>query len=34
VSGVIEPFSEGIDLSLSPKFLQLPEAGTTRSQAN
>ncbi|MCE5317545.1 MAG: nucleotidyl transferase AbiEii/AbiGii toxin family protein [Parachlamydia sp.] len=32
--GVIDRFSEDIDLSLSPTFLQLPEAGTTRNQAN
>jgi len=31
---VIERFSEDIDLSLSPEFLNLPEAGTTRNQAN
>lgn len=34
VFGVIERFSEDIDLSLSPTFLQLPEAGTSRNQAN
>lgn len=34
VFGVIDRFSEDIDLSLSPPFLRLPEAGTTRSQAN
>lgn len=34
VFGVIERFSEDIDLSLSPTFLRLPEAGTTRNQAN
>jgi Nucleotidyl transferase AbiEii toxin, Type IV TA system len=34
VFGVIERFSEDIDLSLSPAFLKLPEAGTTRNQAN
>lgn len=34
VFGVIERFSEDIDLSLSPEFLQLPEAGTSRNQAN
>src|SRR5271168_901969 len=34
VFGVIERFSEDIDLSLSPAFLQLPEAGTSRNQAN
>jgi hypothetical protein len=34
VFGVIERFSEDIDLSLSPVFLKLPEAGTTRTQAN
>lgn len=34
VFGVIDRFSEDIDLSLSPDFLQLPEAGTSRNQAN
>jgi hypothetical protein len=34
VFGVIDRFSEDIDLSLSPAFLQLPEAGTSRNQAN
>src|SRR5579875_3921731 len=34
VFGVIERFSEDLDLSLSPAFLQLPEAGTSRNQAN
>jgi hypothetical protein len=34
VFGVIERFSEDIDLSLSPAFLELPEAGTSRNQAN
>jgi hypothetical protein len=34
VFGVIERFSEDIDLSLSPVFLKLPEAGTSRNQAN
>src|SRR4051812_46196134 len=34
VFGVIERFSEDIDLSLSPAFLNLPEAGTSRSGAN
>jgi hypothetical protein len=34
VFGVIERFSEDIDLSLSPASLQLPEAGTSRNQAN
>jgi hypothetical protein len=34
VFGVIERFSEDIDLSLSPEFLKLPEAGTSRNQAN
>jgi hypothetical protein len=33
VFGVIERFSEDIDLSLSPGFLKLPEAGTSRNQA-
>lgn len=31
---VIDRFSEDIDLSLSPEFLQLPKAGTSRNQAN
>ena len=31
---VIERFSEDIDLSLSPEFLNLPEAGTSRNQAH
>src|SRR5438477_9378267 len=34
VFGVIERFSEDIDLSLSPTFLKLPEAGTSRNQAS
>jgi hypothetical protein len=34
VFGVIERFSKDIDLSLSPEFLRLPEAGTSRNQAN
>ncbi len=34
VFGVIERFSEDIDLSLSPAFLKLPEAGTSRNQAS
>lgn len=34
VFGVIDRFSEDIDLSLSPIFLGLPEAGATRNQAN
>lgn len=34
VFGVIDRFSEDIDLSLSPTFLGLPEAGSTRNQAN
>jgi hypothetical protein len=34
VFGVIERFSEDIDLSLSPEFLRLPEAGTSRNKAN
>src|SRR5262249_34994842 len=34
VFGVIERFSEDIDLSLSPAFLKPPEAGTSRNQAN
>jgi hypothetical protein len=33
VFGVIGRFSEDIDLSLSPEFLQLPEAGASRNQA-
>ena len=34
VFGVIERFSEDIDLSLSPEFLKLPDAGSSRNQAN
>ena len=34
VYGVIDRFSEDIDLSLSPEFLGLPEAGAGRNQAN
>jgi hypothetical protein len=34
VFGVIERFSEDIDLSLSPAFLGLPQAGPSRNQAN
>lgn len=34
VFGAIERFSEDIDLSLSPAFLKLPEAGMSRNQAN
>jgi hypothetical protein len=34
VFGVIDRFSEDIDLSLSPAFLKLPEVGTSRNQAN
>jgi hypothetical protein len=34
VFGVIERFSEDIDLSLSPEFLKLPEVGPSRNQAN
>src|SRR3989304_7637741 len=34
VFGAINRFSEDIDLSLSPEFLQLPGAGTSRNQAN
>lgn len=30
----IDRFSEDIDLSLSPEFLELPQAGTTRTQAD
>src|ERR1700722_1467613 len=34
VFGVIEGFWEDIALSLSPEFLKLPKAGTSRNQAN
>ncbi len=34
VFGIIERFSEDIDLSLSPAFLKLPDAGPSRNQAN
>lgn len=34
VFGVIDRFSEDIDLSLSPQFLNLSEAGMSRTQAN
>jgi hypothetical protein len=34
VFGAIERFSEDIDLSLSPEFLRLPEAGASRNQAS
>ena len=34
VFGVIDRFSEDIDLSLSPALLNLPGAGTTRNQAD
>ena len=34
VFGAINRFSEDIDLSLSPTFLELPEAATHRSQAD
>jgi hypothetical protein len=34
VFGVIDRFSEDIDLSLSPDFLNLPKVGTSRNQAN
>src|SRR5262245_49874982 len=34
VFGVIDRFSEDIDLSLSPTFLNLREPGTSRNQAN
>src|SRR5438445_13761421 len=34
VFGVIDRFSEDLDLSLSPAFLKLPEAGTSRNQTN
>lgn len=34
VFGIVERLSEDIDLSLSPTFLQLPDAGTSRNRAN
>jgi hypothetical protein len=34
VFGITDRFSEDLDLSLSPAFLNLPEAGTSRNQAN
>ncbi len=34
VFGVIQRFSEDIDLSVSPDFLGLPDAGASRNQAN
>jgi len=34
VFGIIDRFSEDIDLSLSPAFLNLPEAASSRNQAN
>jgi hypothetical protein len=34
VFGVIDRFSEDIDMSLSPEFLQLPKAGESRNQAH
>jgi hypothetical protein len=34
VFGAIERFSEDLDLSLSPEFLGLPQAGISRNQAN
>ncbi|MFO0796111.1 MAG: nucleotidyl transferase AbiEii/AbiGii toxin family protein [Gemmataceae bacterium] len=34
VFGVIDRFSEDIDLSLSPEFLGLPDAGKSRNQAD
>jgi hypothetical protein len=34
VFGVTDRFSEDIDLSLSPEFLRLPEAGASRNQAS
>jgi Nucleotidyl transferase AbiEii toxin, Type IV TA system len=34
VFGVIDRFSEDIDLSVSPDFLHLPEAGASRNQAS
>lgn len=33
VLGVMERFSEDVDLSLSPEFLKLPPAGVSRNQA-
>ena len=34
VYGVINRFSEDIDLSLAPSILELPQAGRTRTQAD
>lgn len=34
VFGIIERFSEDIDLSLAPEFLQLPPAGASRTQSD
>jgi len=34
VFGAINRFSEDIDLSLSPEFLELPQPGSSRNQAN
>lgn len=34
VYGVIDRFSEDIDLSISPQFLELPESGASRNQAH
>jgi hypothetical protein len=34
VFGVIDRFSEDIDLSVAPEFLRLPDPGTTRNQIN
>lgn len=34
VFGAIDRFSEDIDLSLSPQYLQLPQPGASRNQAN
>lgn len=34
VFGVIDRFSEDIDLSLAPEFLNLPEVGSSRNQAD
>ncbi len=34
VFGIIDRFSEDVDLSLSPEFLRLPVAGVSRNQAN
>ena len=34
VFGAIDRFSEDLDLSVSPDFLHLPQAGTSRNQAD